>query len=238
MERRTARAILIDDAPEFHGIFRKALETAATEADFSVDLVCRSGLEGDAREIEDFDIYFVDIELGEESGIELALDLQRRNSGREIIFVSAYENYVWKSMLVRPRFFIRKRVLEADLQEVTAFLKKLWEKKYVRVEVAQVEVCPQTVLWCESKDHYVDIHQEDGSSILLRTSLRQVESMFSEFHYIRIHNRRMVNLEYVERFKGNRVTLKDGTVLQVSRAYQKKVQEGFKRWFERVYLQF
>ena len=84
----------------------------------------------------------------------------------------------------------------------------------------------------------MDIHQEDGSSILLRTSLRQVESLFSEFHYIRIHNRRMVNLEYVERFKGNRVTLKDGTVLQVSRAYQKKVQEGFKRWFERVYLQF
>jgi len=119
-----------------------------------------------------------------------------------------------------------------------SFLKKLWWEKHARVKVGGAEVCPRTVLWCGSKDHYVDIHQEDGSSILLRARLGQLEELFSEYHYIRIHNRLMVNLEYVDRFKGNQVILKDSTVLQASRAYQKKVQEGLRKWFEGLYRKF
>ena len=180
----------------------------------------------------------MDIELGEKSGIELVAGMQRRNPGKEFIFVSAHEGYVWKSMLAKPRYFIRKRTLEADLLEAVSFLKKLWWEKHARVKVGGAEVCPRTVLWCGSKDHYVDIHQEDGSSILLRARLGQLEELFSEYHYIRIHNRLMVNLEYVDRFKGNQVILKDSTVLQASRAYQKKVQEGLGKWFEGLYRKF
>lgn len=229
---------MIDDDLEFCGIFQKALETVAVRADFSVELAYRDRIEDDDQEIEDYDIYFVDIELGEKSGIELVAGMQRRNPGKEFIFVSAHEGYVWKSMLAKPRYFIRKRTLEADLLEAVSFLKKLWWEKHARVKVGGAEVCPRTVLWCGSKDHYVDIHQEDGSSILLRARLGQLEELFSEYHYIRIHNRLMVNLEYVDRFKGNQVILKDSTVLQASRAYQKKVQEGLGKWFEGLYRKF
>ena len=238
MKKSDAKAILIDDDLEFCGIFQKALETVAVRADFSVELAYRDRIEDDDQEIEDYDIYFVDIELGEKSGIELVAGMQRRNPGKEFIFVSAHEGYVWKSMLAKPRYFIRKRTLEADLLEAVSFLKKLWWEKHARVKVGGAEVCPRTVLWCGSKDHYVDIHQEDGSSILLRARLGQLEELFSEYHYIRIHNRLMVNLEYVDRFKGNQVILKDSTVLQASRAYQKKVQEGLGKLFEGLYRKF
>lgn len=238
MKKSDAKAILIDDDLEFCGIFQKALETVAVRADFSVELAYRDRIEDDDQEIEDYDIYFVDIELGEKSGIELVAGMQRRNPGKEFIFVSAHEGYVWKSMLAKPRYFIRKRTLEADLLGAVSFLKKLWWEKHARVKVGGAEVCPRTVLWCGSKDHYVDIHQEDGSSILLRARLGQLEELFSEYHYIRIHNRLMVNLEYVDRFKGNQVILKDSTVLQASRAYQKKVQEGLGKWFEGLYRKF
>lgn len=238
MERSVVKAILIDDDPEFRGIFQKALETVAARADFAVELAYRDRIEDNDQEIENYDIYFVDIELEEKSGIELVAGLQRRDFGKEFIFVSAHEDYVWKSMLAKPRYFIRKRMLETDLLEAVVFLKKLWEEKQTKVKVGGAEVCPRTVLWCESKDHYVDIHQEDGSSILFRARLGQLEELFSEYHYIRIHNRLMVNLEYVDWFKGNQVILKDGTALQASRAYQKKVQEGLRKWFEGLCLQF
>ena len=236
-EKSVAKAILIDDDPEFCGIFQKALETVAARADFAVELAYRDRIEDNDQEIENYDIYFVDIELGEKSGIELVAGLQRRNFGKEFIFVSAHEDYVWKSMLAKPRYFIRKRTLEADLLEAVSFLKKLWEEKHARVKVGGAEVCPWTVLWCESKDHYVTIHQEDGGSIMLRARMGQLEELFSEYHHIRIHNRLMVNLEHVDRFKGSQVILKDGTALQASRAYQKKVQEGLRKWFEGLYRQ-
>ena len=237
MERSVVKAILIDDDPEFRGIFQKALETVAARADFAVELAYRDRIEDNDQEIENYDIYFVDIELGEKSGIELVAGLQRRNPGKEFIFVSAHEDYVWKSMLAKPRYFIRKRTLEADLLEAVSFLKKLWGEKHVRVKVGGAEVCPWTVLWCGSKGHYVTIHQEDGGSIMLRARMGQLEELFSEYHHIRIHNRLMVNLEHVDRFKGSQVILKDGTALQASRAYQKKVQEGLRKWFEGLYRQ-
>ena len=80
MGGKAARAILIDDDPEFHETFRKALESVAVETGFPVELACTSGTGMDGHEAEGFDIYFVDIELGQESG------LQRRCSGREFIF--------------------------------------------------------------------------------------------------------------------------------------------------------
>lgn len=235
---KTAKAILIDDDLEFHGIFQRALEAVVTRTDFYVEMAYRSRMERNDREMDGFDIYFVDIKLGDDSGIELVFGLQKRNFGKEFIFVSAYEDYVWKSMLARPRFFIRKRMLEKDLGEAVTFLKKMWERKYALVKVGQVEVCPRMALWCESKEHYVDIHWEDGSNILIRASLRQLESLFAECYFIRIHNRLMVNLEYVDQFIGNKVILKDGTILRTSRAYQKRVQESLKKWFESFYPGF
>ena len=86
MGGKAARAILIDDDPEFHETFRKALESVAVETGFPVELACTSGTGMDGHEAEGFDIYFVDIELGQESGIEMASELQRRCSGREFIF--------------------------------------------------------------------------------------------------------------------------------------------------------
>lgn len=238
MGGKVARAILIDDDPEFHETFRKALESVAVETGFPVELACTSGTGMDGYEAEGFDIYFVDIELGQESGIELASELQRRCSGREFIFVSAHEDYVWRSMLARLRSFLRKRVLEEDLREAMVFQKKLWERRYARVKVGRAEVCPQTVLWCESNDHYIDIHLDNGDSILIRARMSQLEGLLSGYHFIRIHNRLLVNLEHVWKLEGNQVFLKDKMVLQISRTYQKKAQEGMKKWFEDLYLSF
>lgn len=238
MDRRATKAILIDDDPKFRGTFQIALENVAARTDFAVEMVYRDGIEGDDQEIENYDIYFVDIELGEKSGIELVESLQRRNFDKEFIFVSAHEDYVWKSMLAKPRYFIRKRMLETDLLKAVVFLRKLWEGKYARVKVGETKVCPRTVLWCESKEHYVYIHLDSGESILVRARLGQLEELFSEYHYIRIHNRIMVNLEYVRQVKGNQVILRDGMVLRASRAYQKKVHEGLRKWFEGLCQQF
>lgn len=232
------KAILIDDDERFWRIFEEALLEETERAGFPIGLICRRDAEDLGQEA---DIYFVDIELEKKSGIELAARVQKRNPGREIIFVSAHDRYMQKSMLVRPRFFICKAKLTEDMRDVVMFLKQQWQRKHVGIKVAwkggEAEVFPQRIVWCESHGHYVDMHLDDGGRAVLRISLRQLGALFSEFHYIRIHNRRMVNLEYVGRFVGNQVVLRDGTALGVSRACQKEVARGIREWFEALYQQ-
>ncbi len=236
------KAVLIDDNEEFCWTFQKALEMETERADFPIYLTCRSGPEDIGQEeADDFALFFIDIELDGISGIDFALELEKRSSGKEIVFVSAYDKYIQKSMLARPRFFICKVKLEKDLRDVVMFLKQQWQQRHASVQVAwksgEVEIYPQRILWCESQGHYVDIHLDDGRKAVLRTSLSQLAALFSVFHYLRIHNRRMVNLKYVRRFEGNQVVLKDGTALRVSRGCQREVDKGIREWFESLYQQ-
>lgn len=62
-------------------------------------------------EIEDgqaFDLLFLDIEMQELNGFELAAKIQETAPDILIIFVSAYESYVYKSFEFRPFRFIPK----------------------------------------------------------------------------------------------------------------------------------
>nr|WP_296461172.1 LytTR family DNA-binding domain-containing protein [uncultured Acetatifactor sp.] len=236
------KAVLIDDNEEFHWTFQKALEMETERADFPIDLTCRSSLEDIGwEEADDIDLFFIDIELGGVSGIDLAMGLQKRSPGKEIVFVSAYDQYMQKSMLARPRFFVCKVNLEKDLRDVVMFLKRQWQQRHASVKViwkgGGTEIYPQRILWCESQGHYVDIYLDDGRKAVLRTGLRQLAALFSDFHYLRIHNRRIVNLEYVRRFEGSQVVLKDGTALGVSRNCQREVDKGIREWFESLYQQ-
>ncbi len=182
---------------------------------------------------------FIDIELGEGSGIELASCLQMQNFDKEFVFVSAHEKYIKPSMLAKPRAFLCKTSLEKELYEAVVSLKQIWEKKHVSVKIMEnrkeTELFPQRVCWCESTGHYVDLHMDDKSRMLIRIRLGQLEELFADFHFIRIHSRYLVNLEYIRKARSDIVILKDGSSLSVSRACRKKAEQGIREWFEYLY---
>lgn len=75
------------------------------------------------------DVYFLDIEMPQMDGIDLAAFLKKQQAA-EFIFVSAYEHYVWNAMQVKPIAFVRKNRLEQDLEQaLQAVLREIAEKK-------------------------------------------------------------------------------------------------------------
>ena len=232
-------ALLVDDEQEFEAIFREALEKVTGRLSFPIRLSYSKDMAEAVEKEETFDIYFIDIELGEGSGIELASRLQMQNFDKEFVFVSAHEKYIKPSMLAKPRAFLCKTSLEKELYEAVVSLKQIWEKKHVSVKIMEnrkeTELFPQRVCWCESTGHYVDLHMDDKSRMLLRIRLGQLEELFADFHFIRIHSRYLVNLEYIRKARSDIVILKDGSSLSVSRACRKKAEQGIREWFEYLY---
>ena len=71
-------------------------------------------------EIEDgqaFDLLFLDIEMQELNGFELVAKIQETAPEILIIFVSAYESYVYKSFEFRPFRFIPKQQMESMITQ-------------------------------------------------------------------------------------------------------------------------
>ena len=63
-----------------------------------------------------FDAAFVDIELGEMSGIELALEIKKHSPLCNIIFVTSYSKYGAEAFSARPSGFIVKPFTEDELR--------------------------------------------------------------------------------------------------------------------------
>ncbi|MDF2655584.1 MAG: hypothetical protein K0R19_2058 [Bacillota bacterium] len=70
------------------------------------------------------DVVFLDIEMPEISGIELALQLSMKENAPEIIFVTAYDRYALEAFRADALDYLVKPVIERDLERVLAKLEK------------------------------------------------------------------------------------------------------------------
>lgn len=229
---------MIDDDKDFVDIFKEKLEKICKQLNFPIEIVCESVLVRVLNSTNIYDIYFIDIEMPEMSGIELVNRLRNCYIDKEFVFVSAHEKYIKPSIFVKPSAFICKGNLDEDLYETISFFKKIWDKKNAKIILKDnfKEICflPFSIKYCCSKGHYVDIHLCENEVKVIRTCMKQVENELVKHDFLRIHNRCLVNLNYVEKFEKEYVILRGGENLRISRAYRKNVENCVLRWFDYI----
>lgn len=86
------------------------------------------------RENGDFDVAFLDIELGSGNGITLAKALKDRIPDLHIIFVTAYDTYALRAFEVHATGYLLKPALEEDIRRELTFLYKDEVGRRVRVQ--------------------------------------------------------------------------------------------------------
>lgn len=68
------------------------------------------------------DLIFLDIDLPNTSGFEIAEKLAKQKKNRKIVFVTGYDNYVFPSLEYYPFYYLRKSQLsEEKVEAVTDF---------------------------------------------------------------------------------------------------------------------
>lgn len=71
-------------------------------------------------EVSSLDICFLDIEMPEIKGLELAKEIMKQNRACKIVFVTSHEEYVQEGYKVRAYRYLYKPIAYADLEEVLA----------------------------------------------------------------------------------------------------------------------
>ena len=92
------------------------------------------------------------------------------------------------------------------------------------VILGQLELNIQELLYVEAMQNYAMIFLADGSSQIVRSTLKFLESTLSPYHIIRTHRSYLVNLKNVKMVSGNAQGLKlslqgTDTIVPVSRSY-------------------
>lgn len=179
----------------------------------------------------DIDILFLDIEMRSLDGIETAKLLRKKGMKGIIIFVTAYPDFVFQGYEVHAFHYIlkpyRKEKIEEVLRQALHELDLSKEQYFVIEQKARVIRIPlsQTIAFQSDRRKVEALLEEDFVAFYGRIDevYRELPSCF-----IRIHNRYIVNLNYVTTLEKDRCILGSRS-FPVSRAFRQELETAFAR---------
>lgn len=176
--------------------------------------------------IKDVDIYFIDIEMGEVNGFEVASEIQKEKSDCKIVFCTNYNNLVFHSFELDVFGFIRKNHLEEDVSRTLSKYKRIQNSYY---ETSKGKILLRNIAYFESAHNYLNIHLMNGTIVKERMSLKQLD-MNSLPSFVRISSSFVLNLAWIDLIQQDKIVLKNGEVFYVTRMYRKDFLSAYAKY--------
>lgn len=158
--------------------------------------------------------------MQELNGFELATKIQETAPDILIIFVSAYESYVYKSFEFRPFRFIPKQQMESMItQALEAVFREIVSRTsevYIAENQQGIEKIPFrkiVYIWREGK--YLYIEKTDATRCKVRSSLKKISEKLPEDEFVWVDRGYLCNLYHVKQIKDNQMVLSTGQQLYI-----------------------
>jgi two-component system LytT family response regulator len=243
------KTLVVDDEPIARA---RMVSLLRDEADIEVVGECASGLQArSAIESTSPDLLFLDIQMPEMDGIDLARSVQA-SGAPAIVFVTAYDEYALRAFevhaldyLLKPFSAERFRSALGHAREHVAQRRatsagapgaprsdgasanrrnRLMIKSSGRIHFVRMA----DIDWCEASGNYVRVHV-GAQCYLVRDTMSHLESELDPQLFMRIHRSTIVNVDRIQEmhssFNGEYVVLlRGGTRLTLSRGYRDAIQ--------------
>lgn len=173
-------------------------------------------------------VLFLDIEMTGIDGISTAKNLRNMGCFAEIIFLSAYKQYVFESFEVHPFHYLLKDTIKPKYFE-TVFFKAL--KKYkqrsehyysFRTPDAFVHLDIAKIIFIEVYQKIITIHCQE-QDYRYRDTITNLYKEFTPHGFLKISQSCLLNYDYLDYIKDGTAYLSTGESLPISRRYRKDV---------------
>ncbi|HEV7381291.1 MAG TPA: LytTR family DNA-binding domain-containing protein [Dyadobacter sp.] len=194
------------------------------------------------------DLIFLDIQMPDLTGIELARVIERAGSrAPRVIFTTAFNQYALDGFKVDALDYLLKPfnyeeflkastkakayvelVRKASQTPLSADTKD--EYLYLKVEYQLVRIAYDDILYMEGLKDYVKVHlKSDQKPILSLTSLKHLEEKLPAARFMRIHRSFIVNLDQIGAVTRNSIQI-GPTTIPVSDQYKESFNQFLSKW--------
>ena len=180
-----------------------------------------------------FDIFVLDVYIGDEMGTELADCIRKNGIESPIIFATtsiehapqSYETGTLRYLIkpINPRKFYE--ALDAALIQV-----KRIEDRFLKfkTENGVASVNANHILYSEARDHYQYLRQDDGEEIKVRMTVAELFAILVKYGgFVRIGNAYIVNLRHVKNVTPANVCLYNNIKIQIPRGKFTEIKDAF-----------
>ena len=231
------KILICDDDPTFaQSMFKRILSLPAYSSK-SMKLSCLTDIaEMSANTIAQYDILFLDIDLGKESGIDLARKMRKMNPEAVLIFVTNFSEYAPEGYEVDAFRYLAKSELEKKLptyfEDALAMCRTRQRKVEILCEGESVPIPVQSLAWIESQGREQYLHLVGGcrEQLITRLTMAQLEDLLVPHGFLRIHKSYLVNMAYLQSFQSTSAVLTIGQTLPVGARSYRDNKQKFVRW--------
>lgn len=180
------------------------------------------------------DILFLDIEMGDLNGVELARDLP---PGTLLIFTTAYAQYALDGFELNAVDFLHKPFSYSRFEKAVqkAFeLHKLQllsvhpsftdESITLKADYKNIQIRLKDILYIESMDNYVRIYFTERQCVMSQISMKSLQELLPTEKFIRVHKSFIVPAYRIASYTSKEITLYNGTKIPVGRSYNKELR--------------
>ena len=225
-----------DDAAFAQGMAKKILALSVYSPK-SMNVQCLTDVNAmSAGELTKFDILFLDIDLGNKNGIELARIMRKHNAEAVLILVTNFSEYAPEGYEVDAFRYLPKSELDRKLpgyfSDALAVCRTRQRKVEIFCEGESMPVPVQAIAYVESQGHEQCLHMIGWSKeeLYTRLTMAQLEELLFPQGFLRIHKRFLVNMAYLQSLQSTGAVLTTGKSLKASARNYRENQQKFVDW--------
>lgn len=186
------------------------------------------------------DLVFVDIEMTDQNGLQLAKRLQELNPIPSIVFATAYDEFALQAFDLGASDYILKPFDEKRIQQTIEkiILQKTKRNHAISTNPKRIAVSLEgrillidcdSILYMTSADGKCTIFT-DNQAYTISETLTMLEKKLSGSMFLRVHRSYLVNVEHISEIEPwfnstYNITMKNGVKVPVSRTYVKDLKE-------------
>ena len=174
-------------------------------------------------ERQHFDILFLDIQMADTNGMDIARTLRERKEDTVLIFVTALKEYVFEAFDVSAFHYLLKPLSKDKFNSV--FLEALKEAQkrigakeeplFFQTKSKSFTLLKSEILYVENCRRKVDIHTLHQTETIYATMVHMEELMGAGF--FRCHRGYLVNMAYIAQYNADSILLQNGESIYLSK---------------------
>ena len=182
-----------------------------------------------------YDVYVLDVEVPDLSGVELGRKLRQISPYCFIIFLTAYPKYAIDGYDSRAYQYILKDEWETKLKDTLLKIQKemdsVYEPTYRIIINNRMEKVPVKDIYYARKDGKNVVFYTRMGESSVRKTLAEVYKELPDGDFIYVDRSYIVNLEHIMKLKNREVYISNGDVVPVSYPQLDKVKKGINEYW-------
>ena len=180
-----------------------------------------------------FDIFVLDVYIGDEMGTALASDIRKFGIESPIIFATTSLEHAPQSYETGTLRYLIKPINPGKFYEAMG-VALVWVRKMsehflkFKTENGVASVNANHIMYSEAHDHYQYMRKDDGEEIKVRMTVTELFTMLSKYGgFVRIGSAYIINLRHVKNVTPTNVCLYSNINIQIPRGKFTEIKNAF-----------